>query len=363
MLKRSLTLMLLSVASAAATATADTAETAAVPQIVARGLDHPWSIAFESDRSALVTERNGQVLRVDLQSGAAAPITGTPDQVKRGQGGYFDIALAPDYADSGVAYLALNGGSQLGMGLELWRGVISDHQWTQSTQLYAMAKSFGGRHFGGRLQIHAGYLYLSTGDRGDRPRAQDPNDSAGSILRFDLDGAPAGVIPGHPALYSMGHRNVQGLTLIGDELWAHEHGPQGGDELNRISGGQNHGWPRVTFGKNYGIGTDIGEATELAGFISPNYQWTPSIAPSGMAYSDNDAYPAWRGSLLIGSLKFQSLVQLTPSTDGWRETRWYAGELGRIRDVKASPDGTLWLLTDSQDGSLIRLNKVNAPPN
>ncbi|MGB0957286.1 MAG: PQQ-dependent sugar dehydrogenase [Litorivicinus sp.] len=325
---------------------------------VAGGLNHPWSIAFESEQSALVTERNGDVLRIDLRTGERQRIANTPKRVSRGQGGYFDIALAPNYERSGVAYLALNGGSALGMGLELWRGTISGNAWTQSEQLYAMEKSLSARHFGGRIQIDGDFLYLSTGDRGDRPRAQDPNDSAGNILRFTLDGQGAGIMPGHPALYSMGHRNVQGLTLVDGELWAHEHGPQGGDELNRIRGGQNHGWPRVTYGKNYGLGTRIGEATELDGFASPAYQWTPSIAPSGMAYYTGSEHPQWHGSWLIGALKFQTLVQLTPTQDGWDETRWFTGAIGRIRDIKVSPEGAVWVLSDSQDGSLYRVTRA-----
>lgn len=162
-----------------------------------------------------------------------------------------------------------------------------------------------------------------------------------------------------PEIYSYGHRNPQGMALHpqSGQVWIHEHGPQGGDELNLIVAGQNYGWPVITYGVNYGIGTPIGEGTHKPGMVQPNYYWVPSIAPSGMTFYDGEAFPQWRGSLFIGSLKFELLVRLEFDDDGEvvKEKRMLRGRLGRIRDVRTGPDGLLYLLTDEPNGKLVRL--------
>ncbi|MEN8711402.1 MAG: PQQ-dependent sugar dehydrogenase, partial [Arenicellales bacterium] len=226
-------------------------------------------------------------------------------------------------------------------------------------------KSSSGRHFGSRLVFdRVNYLYITLGDRGERFRAQELNDHAGSLIALHDDGSipadnPFINQPGILAeIYSYGHRNIQGAALNPQtgKLWIHEHGPQGGDELNIISAGENYGWPVITYGKEYGSGDDIGEGTHKTGMQQPAYYWVPSIAPSGMAFYNGDKFPAWRGNLFIGSLKFRLLVRL--GLDGTKvvgEERLLKDKLGRIRDVEVGPDGYIYLLTDAENGKLVRL--------
>ncbi|MEN8214639.1 MAG: PQQ-dependent sugar dehydrogenase, partial [Pseudomonadota bacterium] len=202
------------------------------------------------------------------------------------------------------------------------------------------------------------------GDRGDMPRAQRLDDHAGSIIRLHEDGSIPRDNPfvsrsdALPEIYSYGHRNAQGIALhprTGD-VWIHEHGPQGGDELNIIRPGANYGWPVITYGVNYGTGTRIGEGTHKAGMLQPLHYWVPSIAPSGMAFYTGDQFPQWQGNLFVGSLKFQQLVRLELEGDEVvKEERLLTKQLGRIRDVATGPDGYLYLLIDASDGSLVRL--------
>ena len=195
-------------------------------------------------------------------------------------------------------------------------------------------------------------------------RAQDLTDHAGSVIRLNDDGSIPADNPfvdrgdARPEIYSFGHRNIQGATLHpkSGRLWTHEHGPQGGDEINLPQPGVNYGWPVITYGVNYGIGTKIGEGTEKPGMAQPLYYWVPSIAPSGMAFYFGDRFPAWHGNLFVGSLKFRLLVRLVIENDRVvHEERLLEDELGRIRDVRTGPDGMIYLLTDEDDGRLVRL--------
>jgi glucose/arabinose dehydrogenase len=229
----------------------------------------------------------------------------------------------------------------------------------------AVPKSSGGRHFGSRLTFDAdGFLYISLGDRGKRSQAQALSTHPGSIIRLHDDGSIptdnpfVGNALARPEIYTYGNRNVQGMSLqpVSALVWAHEHGPQGGDEINVIEAGTNYGWPVITYGRNYGIGTKIGEGTHKEGMAQPVHQWTPSIAPSGMAFYVGERFPRWRGNLFVGSLKFGLLVRL--ALDGRRvvrEERLLHGAYGRIRDVRAGPDGFIYLLTDESNGRLLRL--------
>ena len=337
-------------------------------RILTRGLDYPWSLAFLPDGRMLVSERRGR-LRLVAADGTLdpTPVAGLPASVTRnGQGGLHDVALHPDFAGNRLVYLAYAGSGQGGDNTELARGRLEGNRLVDTEVLFrALPKLRGGRHFGGRIVFDgAGHVFLTLGDRGDRPRAQRLDDHVGTVIRLTEDGRVPADNPfvnradARPEIFSYGNRNVQGAAMNPwtGELWAHEHGPQGGDEVNVIRAGRNYGWPVITYGANYVIGTSIGEGTEKPGMEQPLHYWDPSIAPSGMAFYDGDRFPRWKGNLLVGALKYQLLVRLV--LDGERvvhEERLLEDELGRIRDVRVGPDGYVYLLTDSSDGVIARL--------
>ncbi len=340
-----------------------------------RGLEHPWGLAFLPDGRRLVTERPGR-LRLVAADGTLdpQPVTGLPTIAIHGQGGLLDVALHPGFAENGLIYLSYAARGEGGVSTEAARGRLVDHRLENVEVLFRQQpKSSGGRHFGSRLVFdRQGYLYITLGDRGEQERAQKMDDLAGKIVRLHDDGRipadnPFADRPGaRPEIYSLGNRNVQGAALhpLTGELWAQEHGPQGGDEVNVIRAGRNYGWPVITYGVEYVVGTKIGEGTHKPGMEQPLHVWVPSIAPSGMAFYQGDRFPRWRGDLFVGALKDQMLVRLR--FDGEKrvkEERLLKGVLGRIRDVRAGPDGYLYLLTDSPDGVIARLEPTDARPN
>ncbi len=340
-----------------------------------RGLEHPWGLAFLPDGRRLVTERPGR-LRLVAADGTLdpQPVTGLPTIAIHGQGGLLDVALHPGFAENGLIYLSYAARGEGGVSTEVARGRLVDHRLENVEVLFRQQpKSSGGRHFGSRLVFdRQGYLYITLGDRGEQERAQKMDDLAGKIVRLHDDGRipadnPFADRPGaRPEIYSLGNRNVQGAALhpVTGELWAQEHGPQGGDEVNVIRAGRNYGWPVITYGVEYVVGTKIGEGTHKPGMEQPLHVWVPSIAPSGMAFYQGDRFPRWRGDLFVGALKDQMLVRLR--FDGEKrveEERLLKGVLGRIRDVRAGPDGYLYLLTDSPDGVIARLEPTDARPN
>ena len=244
---------------------------------------------------------------------------------------------------------------------------MTDHSLSGIKKIFvAEPKVNGTRHFGSRLAIDKeDFLFISLGDRGDRNQAQKLDSHLGSLIRLHDDGAVPDSNPfvgqenSLPEIFSFGHRNIQGMDIRNSDhsLWIHEHGPQGGDELNRPEAGSNYGWPVITHGVNYGVGTKIGEGTHKDGMQQPLYYWVPSIAPSGMVFYESDKFPAWTDNLFVGSLKFSSLVRLElKEQDIVHEERLLTGRLGRIRDVEVGPDGLIYLLTDSSNGKLIRLS-------
>ena len=321
-------------------------------------LERPWSVAFLPDGGFLITELAGRLLRVTAD-GAHTPIDGLPAVKAGGQGGLLDVALHPGYADNRLIYLSYSAGG-LRRGTDVARARLVADRLEDVSVIFSMRpRKGGGRHFGSRLLFAPdGSLYITLGDRADRDSAQDLEQHAGSIIRVHDDGrVPADNPDPSSAIYSYGHRNVQGIVYAGERLWAHEHGPMGGDELNLVLPGRNYGWPTITYGVNYVTGTAIGEGTHKQGMEQPVRYWMPSIGPSGLAYYDGDAFPAWRGNLFIGSLKFGLLARL--SMDGERvtgEERLLQGRYGRIRDVRQGPDGLLYLLTDDEQGALLRLS-------
>jgi len=337
---------------------------------IADGLQHPWGLAFLPDGRILVTERPGRLRIIENGQLNPRPVSGLPEIAASGQGGLLDVAIHPNYRDNGWIYFSFVGPGKGGMGTEVARARLDGNRLNDLQLLFRMAhKSRTSRHFGSRLLFdRKGYLYITLGDRGDRPRAQRLNDHAGSVIRLHDDGRVPGDNPfltrkgARPEIYSYGHRNLQGMALHPDtgEVWTHEHGPQGGDEINIVRPGLNYGWPVITYGVNYGIGTRIGEGTHKPGMEQPLYYWVPSIAPSGMAFYTGDKFPQWRGSLFVGSLKFDLLARLTlKGSQVVGEERLLRNSLGRIRDVKEGPDGYLYLLIDAWDGSVVKIVTSN----
>ena len=342
---------------------------------LARGLEHPWCIAFLPDGRKLVTERAGRLRVIDAQ-GRLSPhaVEGVPEVVARGQGGLFDVLPHPRFAENGMVFLSYAEPGEGGQGTAVMRARLAgegDRLRLEDRQVIfrLQPKSRTNHHYGGRLVwARDGTLFVTLGDRGDMDRAQDLGDHAGSVVRIREDGSvpednPFVKRPGaRPEIYTWGNRNVQGAALHPQTgvLWTHEHGPQGGDEINVMRAGANYGWPVITYGVNYVTGTKIGEGTHKPGMEQPVHQWTPSIAPSGMAFYTGDKFPNWRGSLFVGALKYQLVARL--ELDGEkvvREERLLEREFGRIRDVRMGPDGLLYLLTDDSDGKVLRLEPAD----
>jgi glucose/arabinose dehydrogenase len=357
-----------------AAAFAARAQTDATPlrtTVVAQGLDSPWAVAFlpdfEKTGRMLVTEKPGTMRLVGTDGKLSEPLKGVPPVVSRGQGGLLDVALHPKFEDNRLVYWSYSEAASSGSGnstavargrLDAAAGALRDVK----VVFRQAPKVASNMHFGSRLVFdREGRLFITLGDRGSRrDDAQTLDNHHGKIVRIADDG---GVPPDNPfvgqagalpEIWSYGHRNVQGAALhpATGTLWIDEHGPQGGDELNIPPKGSNHGWPVITYGREYGIGTKIGEGTAREGIVAPLTHWIPSIAPSGLAFVTGDRHAAWKGQALIGSLKFGQLVRL--ELDGDRVVREHRHDAGaRVRDVRQGPDGHLYLLTD--DGELRRI--------
>ena len=341
---------------------------------VAIGLDHPWGLAFLPDGRLLVTERSGSLRTVTAEGQLdPEPVAGVPRVHASGQGGLLDVALHPAFRENGWVYLSYAAGHWGRAGTEVARGRLRGQRLEDVEVLFrALPKSGGGRHFGSRLRFGPhGHLFISLGDRGDRHRAQDPGDHAGSVVRLRDDGTVppdnpfTGAGGARPEIYTVGNRNVQGLAFHPETgvLFAHEHGPRGGDEVNVVRAGVNYGWPVISYGREYGSGAPVGEGTHREGMAQPIHEWTPSIAPSGLTVYDGDRFPGWRGNLFVGALRFRLLARLV--LDGERvvhEERLLQDRYGRIRDVRTGPDGLLYLLTDAPAplGALLRLEPAPA---
>ena len=330
--------------------------------------DRPWSLAFLSQDRALVTERGGKLWLINLLTGDKTDISNPPQSYEEGQGGLLDVALHPDFASNGWVYFThareekgLSGTTVTRARLSGWEAgqpVLSEHQ-----RLYAVKPSAGGYHFGSRLAFAPdGKLFVTVGDHGDRPRAQDVTNASGSVIRLNDDGSIPADNPdfgtdARKGLYSIGHRNQQGAAIHPGTgaLWTVEHGARGGDEINQPQSGKNYGWPVISYGRHY-TGGKIGEGTSKPGMEQPKHYWDPSIAPSGLAFYSGTLFEQWQNNLFVGALKDQKLVRLT--LDGDRivnEETLLERAYGRVRDVRSGPDGALWLLTDSSRGRLLRI--------
>jgi glucose/arabinose dehydrogenase len=340
------------------------------PVGVAEGLRNPWGLAFLPDGRMLVTERAGALRIVERDGRPGAPLAGLPRIEAGGQGGLLDVAIDPQFAQNRLVYVAYSepadgGGS--GNSTAVARGRLESGRLADLQVIFRQQpKVSSSSHFGARLVFaRDGRLFVTLGDRySRRDDAQTLDNHHGKIVRIEPDGKVPADNPfvdrsgALAQVWSYGHRNVQGAALHPQtgELWAVEHGPQGGDELNVVRAGRNHGWPVVTYGREYGTGLRIGEATARADVVAPLTHWIPSIAPSGMAFLTSERYPGWKGNLFVGALRGQLLVRLELDGDRVvREHRLLTSFGERIRDVRQGPDGWLYVLTDSPNGRVIRL--------
>ena len=355
-------------------AQAQTVESSAGPlqaRMLAEGLDHPWALAFLPDGRFLVTERSGQ-LRIVSDGAVGAPVEGVPAVVAQGQGGLLDVTLAPDFGASGRLYMsfaepAVDAGMDSGSGTAVVSARLDLSGETArlvEQQVIFRMNNFDGstQHFGSRVVVgNEGNLFVTLGERGTGARAQDPQDLAGGVVRI----APDGSVPADnpkldgwaPELWSIGHRNPQGAAVRDRDgaLFAVEHGARGGDEVNLVRPGRNYGWPEIAYGTNYD-GTPIGVGQAQPGMEQPLHYWDPSISPSGLAFYEGELFPGWSGDLLLGGLSGQLLVRLDMEGDAViGEERLFEGQLGRIRDVGVGPDGAIYLVTDADNGRLIRV--------
>ncbi len=342
---------------------------------LADGLQHPWGLDFLPNGEAIVTERPGRI-RILLRDGTLSePLAGVPKVAAAGQGGLLDVAVAPDFETTGLIYFSFSEPGQGGTGTAVARARLSREGEAARLQnvetIFSMARKTGvTRHFGSRLVFAPdGTLFISTGDRGEPDRAQDMDDHAGAIIRINADGTVPSDNPSPdgsrhlPEIWSKGHRNPQGMTWdpVMGGLVTVEHGDKGGDEVNHPQAGKNYGWPVISYGVTYS-GGKIGIGKEAPGYEQPLFYWDPSIAPSGLASYQGEMFPEWKGDLIAGSLKFALVSRLDRDENGniLGEERMFEGAFGRIRDINVAPDGAIWLLTDEQDGGIIRLSRAEA---
>ena len=337
-------------------------------EVVARGLVSPWALAFLPDGRMLVTERAGRLRLIGADGRPQPPLAGLPPVDAGGQCGLLDLAVDPKFAENRRLYWTYTEPGEGGNGVAVARGRLEGGRLEDVKVLFRQQpKVRSSLHCGSRMVFgRDGTLYVGLGDRFTRKDdAQDAGNHLGKVVRVTPEGAvPAdnpfvGQAGRAPEVWSLGHRNIQGAVLhpATGEVWMTEHGPQGGDELNVVETGRNYGWPLLTFGRNYGTGTRIGEEGPRAGFEQPLRTWVPtSVAPSGMAFVTSERYPGWQGSLLLGMLRGESLLRLT--LDGRKvvaEERLLQDLKERIRDVRQGPDGWIYVVTDSADGKVLRL--------
>ena len=326
---------------------------------VTDGLSIPWGLAFISNTQLLITERAGSIKLLDVQNKTLTPIQGAPAVMAQGQGGLLDVAVPPDFKTGEWIYFTFvrnKGGEGVTV---LARAKLTANKLVQWQDLLETQSATGtGRHFGSRIVFDEnGYVYFGVGDRGERPMSQDLSNHAGSVMRLYRDGRVPQDNPFNkradvpPEIWSYGHRNPQGMAYdyANKRLWLIEHGPRGGDEINRVLPGRNYGWPVISYGKEYWGPLAVGEGTHREGMEQPIKQYTPSIAPSSLLLYSGNSFPAWRGNLFSGALKLTHLNRVTLSEDGKAigEERLLDELDERIRALAQGPQGWLYYSTDS----------------
>ena len=343
------------------------------PVTLAKGLEFPWALAFLPGGRMLVTERPGRMRIIGADGKLGEPLPGLPPVSVGGEGGLLDVALDPDFANNQSLYWsfaeAASTSTDAGSGTAVARARLINDRIVEPRVIFRQTdKSTDGTHFGSRLLFAPdGHLFVTLGDRGNRAAAQRLNSSIGKIVRIDRNGGtPAGnpfasTADALPQIWSLGHRNVQGAAFhpTTGELWASEHGPQGGDELNVIVAGRNYGWPVITYGTEYLDSAKIGEGTAKDGMEQPVTWWGPiSNAPCGMTFLTSDRYPGWKGDLFVATLRGQALLRV--KLDGHKvveQQRLVTGLLDKIRDVRQGPDGWLYIVSSGPQGRVIRVER------
>ncbi|MFK8083123.1 MAG: PQQ-dependent sugar dehydrogenase [Granulosicoccus sp.] len=337
--------------------------------VVADGLANPWSIAFLPDQSLLITERAGTLRRFN-ENGLSDPIAGLPPVYANSQGGLFDVVLHPDFEDNGWIYLSLAHGNPDANATRVIRARLINSQLVDMETVFtAIPYKDTPVHYGARFTfLPDRSLVLGVGDGFDfREQAQALDSHLGKFIRVLDDGSIPKDNPfidnsaALPEIYSLGHRNQQAIVYdaIREKLWAHEHGPAGGDEINELKAGTNYGWPLATRGRDYS-GAAISPYQDLDGTAAPDWNWTPSIAPAGMTLITHDRFTQWQGDLLVAALKSRDVRRMRLVDDTLQEVETLFSEFkARLRDIRQSPDGTLYLLTDhATNGQIIRIEPV-----
>ncbi|WP_375242681.1 PQQ-dependent sugar dehydrogenase [Lacinutrix sp.] len=322
-------------------------------EVVVSDLTNPWGFVFLPDNSLLITEKEGKIIH--FKNDTKTEIEGLPEIYVRGQGGLLDISIHPNYKNNGWIYFSYASpkGEGKGGNTAIMRTKIKNNTLIEKELLYkAEPNTTKGQHFGSRIVFdREGYLYFSIGERGERDiNPQDITRDCGKIYRLNDDGTIPKDNPfvdskdAKKAIWSYGHRNPQGMEIHPEtkDIWTHEHGPKGGDEINIIRKGKNYGWPIITYGKNYS-GTTITNQTEKKGMEQPLHYWDPSIAPSGMAFISSDKYGDWKGSLLVGSLKFSYLDRCEIKNGKVVKEERLLDGIGRVRAIEQGPDGYIYV--------------------
>lgn len=338
--------------------------------VLAKGLEHPWAVEPLPDGGLLVTEKPGRMRIVSATGQMGQPIAGVPEVDARGQGGLLDVALSPKFGTDRAIYWSYSEPRKGGNATSVARGVLSPDQRRLGEVrviLRAQPTYDGDKHYGSRLVFGPdGMLYVTLGERSDapmRPQAQRLDSHMGKILRINPDGSVpkdnpfVGQSNALPEIWTLGHRNIQAAAFDPQgQLWEVEHGTNGGDELNLIEKGKNYGWPLVAYGEEYSGRAIPNAVTAREGFEQPVYYWDPVIAPSGMQFYTGDAFPAWKGSLFVGALREARLVRLTLENEKVSGEEHLLADRGqRVRDVRQGPDGSLFIVTDQENGQLWKI--------
>ena len=322
-------------------------------EVVVKELNIPWGFTFLPDNSILITEKEGELIH--FKDGKKTIVSGMPEVTLRGQGGLLDIEKHPNFKENNLIYFtyASSEGEGSGANTTLMSAKFENNQLTNQKVLYkATPNSRKGQHFGSRIVFDKeNHVYFSIGDRGNRDEnPQDITRDCGKIYRLNDDGTIPNDNPfvdvdnAKKAIFSYGHRNPQGMEInpFTNEIWSHEHGPKGGDEINIVQKGKNYGWPVISYGVNYS-GSKFTEITEKEGMEQPLHYWTPSIAPSGMAFINSDKYPNWKGNLLVGSLKFEYIANCTLENGKVIKEEKILEGLGRVRSIEQGNDGFMYV--------------------